>query len=45
MYNLAIKRLSMFLAYFAWYVVRAMQRSSRKCEECVGCLVKSDKFR
>ena len=44
-YDLSNESLSMFkansVAYVAGSVVKAMERSSRKCEECVGCLVDS----
>ena len=42
-YDLSYVSLSMItansVAYLAGSVVKAMERSSRKCEECVGCLV------
>ena len=42
-YDLSNESLSMFssnsVAYIAGYVVKAMERSSRKCAECVSCLV------
>ena len=44
-YDLSNESLSMFtsnsVADKAGYVVKAMGRSSRKCAECVGCLVDS----
>ena len=44
-YDLSNESLLMFtansVAYLAGSVVKAMERASRKCEECVGCLVDS----